>query len=314
MRIACYGVRPNEIDFFEQLNIYHYELSLYEELLTHDNIESAMAHDAVLLRGNCIADEINLAKMQKYGIRYVFTRTVGVNHINLQAAADFGMTVARVPSYSPNAIAELSLTFAMMLLRNTAYTTIRTSFKDFRVDEQMFSREIRNCTVGIIGTGRIGLTEAVLFKGLGAKVIGYDIHQTEAAKKVLTFHSLEELLAKSDIVSIHVPHIPGENDQMINEGFLAQMKRGSILINTAVFANETDVFFRSFKPWEMIPDPAIQQLVELYPRVLITPHVGSNTDEALSNMISTSFENFREIIETGKTKNEVSLPKARQLK
>lgn len=267
MRIACYGVRPNEIDFFEKLNIYHYDLSLYEELLTHDNIVSAKDHDAVLLRGNCIADETNLAKMQEYGICYVFTRTVGVNHIDLQAAADFGMTVARVPSYSPNAIAELSLTFAMMLLRNTAYTTIRTSFKDFRVDEQMFSREIRNCTVGIIGTGRIGLTEAVLFKGLGAKVIGYDIHQTEAAKKVLTFHSLEELLAKSDIVSIHVPHIPGENDQMINEGFLAQMKKGSILINTArgelqdneailralksnhlagfatdVFANETEVF------------------------------------------------------------------------
>ncbi len=169
--------------FFEKLNIYHYDLSLYEELLTHDNIVSAKDHDAVLLRGNCIADETNLAKMQEYGIRYVFTRTVGVNHIDLQAAADFGMTVARVPSYSPNAIAELSLTFAMMLLRNTAYTTIRTSFKDFRVDEQMFSREIRNCTVGIIGTGRIGLTEAVLFKGLGAKVIGYDIHQTEAAKK-----------------------------------------------------------------------------------------------------------------------------------
>ena len=142
----------------------------------------------------------------------------------------------------------------------------------------------------------------------------------------MTFHSLEELLAKSDIVSIHVPHIPGENDQMINEGFLAQMKKGSILINTArgeLQDNEailralksnhlagfaTDVlqmkqrFFRSFKPWETIPDPAIQQLVEMYPRVLVTPHVGSNTDEALSNMISTSFENFREIIETGKTK------------
>ncbi len=100
MRIACYGVRPNEIDFFEKLNIYHYDLSLYEELLTHDNIVSAKDHDAVLLRGNCIADETNLAKMQEYGIRYVFTRTVGVNHIDLQAAADFGMTVARVPSYS----------------------------------------------------------------------------------------------------------------------------------------------------------------------------------------------------------------------
>ena len=141
-----------------------------------------------------------------------FTRTVGVNHIDLQAAADFGMTVARVPSYSPNAIAELSLTFAMMLLRNTAYTTIRTSFKDFQWMSKclVVKSEIRNCTVGIIGTR--------------SKVIGYDIHQTEAAK-VLTFHSLEELLAKSDIVSIHVPHIPGENDQMINEGFLAQMKK-----------------------------------------------------------------------------------------
>ena len=74
-------------------------------------------------------------------------------------------------------------------------------------------------------------------------------------------------------------------------------------------------FFLILKPWETIPDPAIQQLVELYPRVLITPHVGSNTDEALSNMIfEQSFMNFHEIIETGKTKNEVSLPKARQLK
>lgn len=332
-KIACYGVRPNEVPFFEDLNKYNYDLTLVEGLLTHDNIETAQGHDAVLLRGNCVADRQNLTKLKEYGIKYVFTRTVGFNHIDLEAASEYHMEVARVPSYSPNAIAELSLTLAMMLLRNTAYTTNRTSYKNFVVDSQMFSREIRNCTVGIIGTGKIGLTEAKLFKGLGAEVLGYDVYESDVAKEVLSFRSLDQLLAESDIVSIHVPYFPGQNDQMINSEFLSKMKPNSILINTArgelqdneailkaiedqhlagfatdVFANEKDLFFKAFEPWQALPDPTVQKLVDLYPRVLVTPHVGSNTDEALSNMIETSFKNFNEILTTGKTANVVALP------
>lgn len=332
-KIACYGVRPNEVPFFQSLNKYNYELTLVEELLTHQNIQTAQHHDAVLLRGNCIADRQNLSKMAEYGIKYVFTRTVGFNHIDLEAAAEYKMEVARVPSYSPNAIAELSLTLAMMLLRNTAYTTNRTSFKNFIVDSQMFSREIRNCTVGVIGTGKIGLTEAKLFKGLGAKVIGYDVFESDAAKEVLEFKNLDALLAESDIVSIHVPYFPGKNDKMINAEFLSKMKEDAILINTArgelqdneailealetnqigafgtdVFANEKDLFFKKFSPWQALPDPTVQKLVDLYPRVLVTPHIGSNTDEALANMVETSFENFNEILTTGKTANAVELP------
>lgn len=213
IKIACYGVRPNEVPFFNDLNKYNFELTLIEDLLLHDNIETAKGHDAVLLRGNCVADEINLAKMNDFGIKYVFTRTVGFNHINLDEAKKYEMLVARVPSYSPNAIAELALTLAMSLLRNTTYTTNRTAQGNFKVDSQMFSKEIRNCTVGIIGTGRIGLTEAGLFKGLGANVLGYDVFQSDAAKEVVTFKEMDELLAESDIVSIHVPYFPGQNDQ-----------------------------------------------------------------------------------------------------
>ncbi|WP_086349043.1 2-hydroxyacid dehydrogenase [Candidatus Enterococcus clewellii] len=336
-KIACYGVRPNEVAFFNQLNIYNYELTLIEGLLTHDNIDTAQGHDAVLLRGNCVADSQNIDKFKEYGIKYVFTRTVGFNHIDLEAAAKYEMRVTRVPSYSPNAIAELSLTLAMMLLRHTAYTTMRTSYKNFIVNEEMFSKEVRNCTVGIIGTGKIGLTEASLFKGLGAHVIGYDIYQPDAAKEVLTFKALDELLAESDIVSLHVPFIPGENDQMINAEFLAKMKPGAILINTArgelqdneailnalesnhlagfgtdVFANEKDLFFKAFQPWQALPDGTVQRLIDLYPRVLVTPHIGSNTDEALSNMITTSFENFNDILTTGTSVNELELPKVSQ--
>ncbi|MGY3767063.1 2-hydroxyacid dehydrogenase [Vagococcus vulneris] len=332
-KIACYGVRPNEKPFFEKLNKYGYDLTLIEDLLTPENGDTFKGHDAVLLRGNCTANYNNIKKMANEGIKYVFTRTVGFNHIDLEAAADYNMKVARVPSYSPNAIAELSLTLAMMLLRSTAYTTARTARKNFKVDAQMFSKEIRNCTVGIIGTGRIGLTEAGLFNGLGAKVLGYDIFQSDAAKEVLEFKELDDLLKESDIVSLHVPYFPGQNDKMVNSEFISKMKDGAILINTArgelqdeeailagleshklagfgtdVFANEQTMFFKEFADGDLLPNKTIQLLLDLYPRVLVTPHVGSNTDEALSNMIETSFENFNDILTNGETKNAVELP------
>lgn len=334
LKVVCYGVRPNEKEYFERLNKYNFELVLVEELLTHENVETAAGMDAVILRGNCVADRQNIKQIASYGVKYLFTRTVGFNHIDLEAAADYQLEVARVPSYSPNAIAELSLTLAMSLLRHTAYTTHKTANRDFRVDSRMFSKEIRNCTVGILGTGKIGLTEAKLFKGLGANVLGYDVYQSDEAKKVVTFKELNDLLAESDIVSIHVPYFPGQNDQMVNAAFIHKMKDHAILINTArgelqdnrailealqsnkldgvatdVFADESSIFFRKFDHPSEIEDPTIQALIDLYPRVLITPHIGSNTDEALSNMIETSFQNLHEMQLYGETENAVQLPK-----
>lgn len=332
-KVVCYGVRPNEVEYFNKLNKYGYELTLVESLLNDENVYEAEGKDAVLTRGNCKASRRNIEIIAGFGIKYLFTRTVGFNHIDLQAAADFGLSVARVPGYSPNAIAELSLTLAMSLLRHTAYTTAKTASYDFRVDATMFSKEIRNCTVGIIGTGKIGVTEAQLFKGLGAKVLGYDVFQSEYAKEVVEFVELDELLAQSDIVSLHVPYFPGQNDKMIDAAFISKMKDGAILINTArgelqdneaileavqsgkldgygtdVFANEASFFFKSFENGDSIPDQTVRQLVDLYPKVLVTPHVGSNTDEALSNMIEYSFDNFNEILTTGKTQNALELP------
>lgn len=330
LKVACYGVRSNEVPYFNKLNKYKYELTLIEELLTHDNIETAKNMDAVILRANCIADEENIKKLNDYGVKYLFTRTVGFSHIDLVAARKYNMLVARVPSYSPNAIAELSLTLSMMLLRNTAYTSNRTSKHNFIVDKQMFSKEIRNCTVGIIGTGKIGLTEAKLFKGLQARVIAYDVYQSDEAKEVVEFVELDELLKQSDIVSLHIPHFPGENDRFINREFISKMKDKAILINTArgelqdneaileallsnklegfatdVFANEGAIFFKDFSNKDKMPDETVEKLIDLYPRVLVTPHIGSNTDEALSNMIETSYENLNDVLTTGSTVNLV---------
>lgn len=336
LKVVCYGVRPNEVPFFEKLNKYNFELRLVEELLNHDNIDTAEGMDAVILRGNCVADRQNIAKMSEYGIKYVFTRTVGFNHIDLQAAADYNMSVARVPGYSPNAIAELSLTLAMSLLRHVSHTVNKTSKYDFRVDGAMFSKEIRNCKVGIIGTGKIGLTEAKLFRGLDADVYGYDVFQSEEAKHVVKFVEMDDLLEKCDIVSLHVPYFPGKNDKMVNAEFISKMKDGAILINTArgelqdneaileaiksgkldgfgtdVFANEAAFFFKNFENGDEISDQTVRELVDLYPKVLVTPHIGSNTDEALSNMIEISYDNLNDVLTTGSTANAIELPVAK---
>ena len=329
-KVTCYGVRKNEVEFFHKLNKYGYELNLVENLMSKENVEEAKGSDAVIVRGVCAANAENLETLSSYGIQYVFTRAAGINNIDLKTAEKLGIKVARVPGYSPNAIAELSLTLAMMLLRHTAYTVERTAKYDFRVTPTMFSKEIRNCKIGIIGVGKIGLTEAKLFKGLGAEVLGYDVYQSDEAKEVVKFVELDELLSESDIVSLHMPYIAGQNDKFVNTEFISKMKTGAILINTArgelqsneavldalranklggygtdVFDNESKLFFKNHENGDQIHDQVVRQIIDFYPKVLVTPHIGSNTDEALSNMIETSFDNLNEILTTGNCKNSV---------
>ncbi len=329
-KVTCYGVRKNEVEFFHKLNKYGYELNLVENLMSKENVEEAKGSDAVIVRGICAANAENLEMLSSYGIQYVFTRAAGINNIDLKTAEKLGIKVARVPGYSPNAIAELSLTLAMMLLRHTAYTVERTAKYDFRVTPTMFSKEIRNCKVGIIGVGKIGLTEAKLFKGLGAEVLGYDVYQSDEAKQTVKFLELDDLLEQSDIISLHMPYIAGQNDKFVNTEFISKMKTGAILINTArgelqsneavldalksnklggyatdVFDNESKLFFKNHENGNQIHDQVVRQIIDFYPKVLVTPHIGSNTDEALSNMIETSFDNLNEILTTGKCKNSV---------
>lgn len=331
LNVVCYGVRDAERSLFKQLNTHGFNLHLVEELLNDTNYIEAKGMDAVIIRGNCLANRVNIDHFASFGINFLLTRTVGTNHIDLEAAHEYGMQVAYVPFYSPNAIAELSITLAMMLLRRTTHTTNKTAAYNFTIDRFMFSKEVRNCTVGIIGVGNIGLTEANLFRGLGATVIGNDLFPSEEAKEVIEFKPLDDLLAQSDIISIHIPYIPGENDQFINGKFIDKMKKGAILINTArgelqdneailaalrskkisgfgtdVLPDETTIFNKNFNSEPLLLDVTVKALLDLYPRVIITPHIGSNTDEAVSNMIETSYDNLYKMVNQFDCKNILS--------
>lgn len=330
IQVVCYGVRPTEVPYFHEINKkFGFDLKLVTLGLNHENVKEAIGAKAIMVRGNCMADARNLALLEESGLEYVLTRTVGFDHVDLEKAKELGLKVARVPGYSPNAISELAVTHAMMLLRHTAYAVSRTANRNFTVDETMFSREIRNCTVGVLGTGRIGLTSAQLFKGLGANVIAYDVFESEAAKEVVTYKPLEEVLAEADIITVHVPYFKGQNDHFINDEFIAKMKQDAILVNTArgelqdieaiirgiesgklggyatdVLEGEREIFFKDFEG-QAIPNKVYERLVSLYPKVLVTPHIGSYTDEALTNMIEISLENLTVLLEEEECNNQI---------
>ncbi|WP_368486697.1 NAD(P)-dependent oxidoreductase [Spiroplasma sp. DGKH1] len=330
IKMVCYGVRKTERVFFENLNKdYGYQLTLIEEYLTKDNIDTVKGHNAVMVRANCDCGAENLLKMKEYGVKYLLTRTVGYNHIDLPKAHELGFEMANVPSYSPNAVSELAVSMGNALLRNLFYMADRERQTNFKVDDFMFAKEIRNSTIGIVGTGRIGFEAAKAWKGMGARVLGYDLYPNDKVSETLEYVDLDTLVKESDLISFHCPYIKEQNHHMINKEFISKMKKGAVLINAArgplmdsaavyeavktnhlkgvgldVLENEGSVFFKDFNG-DKTGDDMTNKLLELYPRVIITPHVGSYTDEAVKNMIETTYENLKIILTGQELKNRI---------
>ncbi|EFG56144.1 D-isomer specific 2-hydroxyacid dehydrogenase, catalytic domain protein [Lactobacillus amylolyticus DSM 11664] len=142
-------------------------MKLIEEYLTRDDAEMAQDCDAVLIRGNCLCDAENLKKFKSYGINWVFTRTVGYNHFDLQAAKKLGISIARVPNYSPFAVANLAFTLGENLVHHVAEASYEVHLGDFIMHPQYFATEFNRLTIGIFGAGKIGVAEAKLWDGIG---------------------------------------------------------------------------------------------------------------------------------------------------
>ena len=330
-KIICFGVRDYEIPYFEELGKkYHYELILKSQFLNTENYKDALGYPIVMVRGNCVVDYPSMKDLALHGLKYYLTRTAGYNHVDLKACKDFKIEAAFVPGYSPNAISELALSLSMMLLRNLAYTTNLTSKGQYKVTNQMFSREVRGCTIGILGCGRIGCTTATLFKGLGAKVIGYDSYISDKAKALIEFKSLDDFFKESDIICVHMAYIKGVNDNFISADLISKMKKDAIIVNVArgevldleaalkavkegklaglaldVISDEKSLFFKNFDDPKHMDTPLHQDLIDLYPKVLVTPHIASSTDKALIDMIEVSLKNMDEYFEKGTCVNSL---------
>lgn len=327
-KIICFGVRDYEIETFNLLGKkYQYELVLSDEYVNNNNYECAVGYEIIMVRANCDLNKSTLEKLKAHGLKVILTRSVGYNHLDILACKELNIEVAYVPGYSPTSVAELAVTLTMMLVRNTAYTVSRTSKCDFRVTSQMFSKEINSLTIGIIGLGRIGYAAYKLFAGLGANVIAYDLYPNYDKYPDVEFKSLEEVQSLSDVISLHIPYIKGVNDAFINKDFISKLKEGAMIINTArgelidsnalvealesnylacaaidVLPNEKELFF---KEYQMGTNGLYDKMINLYPRLLITPHVGSATNKALHDMIEISLQNMDEYFLTNTCKNSL---------
>ncbi len=331
MKVAVFSVKPYDRQFFELINAnYGHDLTFFEPRLTPETAVLAEGFSCVCVFINDRLNEETLRTIARQGTKYIALRCAGFNNVDLKVAAELGMQVVRVPAYSPYAVAEHAVGLVLMLNRKLyrAYNRVRDD--DFSLDG-LLGFDLHGCTVGVVGTGKIGQCFAQIMKGFGCHLLAYDIHQNPTCLDLgVKYVELSELLANSDVVSLHCPLFP-ETHYMINEQTLKLFKRGAMLINTSrgalidtnaviaaiksgqigylgidVYEEEEELFF------EDLSDTVIQddtfQLLQSYPNVVITAHQAFFTREALTNIAETTLANIRDLATGASCPNVVKAP------
>ncbi|MFC5473738.1 2-hydroxyacid dehydrogenase [Paraherbaspirillum soli] len=318
MKIAIFSAQSYDRHFLEEALSRHYgdgsvELMYHTESLTRQSVALAQDCCAVCVFVNDVLDAPVLEALASLGVRAVLMRCAGFNNLDVAVAAHLGMFVARVPSYSPEAVAEHTLALILTLNRHTHRAYARVREGNFALDGLLGST-LHGKTVGLIGIGKIGLAVARIFNGFGCRVLGYDpITSTEFAQ-LGTMTALPDLLAESDIVSLHCPLLESTH-YIIDNAALERMKPGAMLVNTSrgallntgavigalksrklgalaidVYEQESELFFQDHSA-DIITDDVFQRLIT-FPNVLVTGHQGFFTVEALREIAETTFSNL----------------------
>jgi D-lactate dehydrogenase len=248
------------------------------------------------------------------GVKHIALRSAGFNHVHLATCETLGMSVARVPAYSPHAVAEHAVALILMLNRQLHRAFNRTREHNFSLDGLM-GFDMAGKTVGVIGLGRIGQVFAKIMLGFSCRVLGFDpLGGAEAAKLGVTLVDLPQLLRESNIISLHCPLNPSTH-HLINAAAIAQMLKGVMIINTSrgaivdskaliaglksrhigavgldVYEEEGDLFFRDLSN-QVLQDDTLARLLT-FPNAVITAHQGFLTKEALHNIAETTLANL----------------------
>ncbi|MCD7833468.1 MAG: NAD(P)-binding domain-containing protein [Lachnospiraceae bacterium] len=230
MKIIAYEVREDEREHFDRFaKEYGAELILTEQVPTPENAFLASGCDGVTILGQGKIDSILLDGYKRLGIRCLSTRTIGYDHINLAYAKKIGLPVCNA-FYDPNGVAEYTVMLMLLCLRHYKAALWRAQVNDYSL-QGLYGRELRNLTVGILGTGRIGTQAAKILSGFGCRILGFDHHMGKASEW-LTYTDLDTLYQESDIITIHLS-LNDQTRHMINSNSIARMKDNVILINCA---------------------------------------------------------------------------------
>ncbi|HLO88559.1 MAG TPA: 2-hydroxyacid dehydrogenase [Nostocaceae cyanobacterium] len=336
MKVAVFSTKSHDRQFLEAANrTAKHELVFFESRLNQDTAILAAGYPAVCVFVNDEVDAPTLEILAKQGTRLIALRCAGFNNVDLKAAAKLGMTVVRVPAYSPYGVAEHAVGMILSLNRkiHRAYNRVREG--NFALDG-LLGFNLYESTVGIIGTGKIGLILGQIMQGFGCNLLAYDVYQNPEFEQLGgKYVDLSELFTKSDIISLHCPLIP-QTHHIINAAAIDQMKPGVMIINTSrgglidtqavieglksgkigylgidVYEQESELFFENLSD-SIIQDDIFQRLTT-FPNVLVTGHQAFFTKEALENIADTTLTNISYIENGLFCENEVKIPQEKVL-
>ena len=323
MKLAFFDTKKYDITSFDkQLEAANIEVKYFETHLNEDTVSLAQGFDAVCVFVNDVVNEAVVEKLYEYGIRVIVLRCAGFNNVDVKACAG-KIQVFRVPAYSPYAVAEHAMALLLTINRHTHRAYART--RDFNFSLANLSGfDLYGKTVGIIGTGKIGKVFANICKGFGMNILAYDKYPDSNLD--VKYVELDELFAKSDIISLHCP-LTFDTYHMINAMAIKTMKSGAVIINTSrgglvdtdalingllsrkvgaacldVYEEEADVFFED-RSGNILEDDKLVRLIAM-PNVIVTSHQAFLTKEALDNIAATTVDNlvkFRDGIENPNT-------------
>lgn len=324
IKIAFFDAKPYDIAFFDAENKkYGFEIKYFESRLSFDTALLAAGFDAVCVFVNDHLDAATIDRLYDQGLRLAVLRCAGFNNVDLEAAKG-KLTVLRVPAYSPHAVAEYALALILTLNRKTHKAYQRTRENNFRING-LLGFDLCGKTIGIIGTGKIGLTFIEVLSGLGMRILAYDSFPNAELQEQygFTYADLDTLYQESDIISLHCP-LTDQTYHMINEESLSKMKDGIMLINTGrgalidskaliaalkskkigsaaldVYEEEENYFFEDISD-EVMEDDTLARLLS-FNNVLITSHQGFFTKEAEQNIATVTLKNVDAFFHRGDT-------------
>jgi D-lactate dehydrogenase len=328
VRIAVFSARTYDRRFLDEANAAHeHDLTYFDARLEDVTAPLAEGFEAVCPFVNDRVDAVTIEQLAAGGTRLLTLRSAGFNHVDLEAAEAQGITVARVPAYSPYAVAEHTVALMLAVERKIPRASNRVRDGNFSLDG-LLGFDLRNKRIGIIGTGKIGQIVARIMRGFGCSIRAFDPVRNDDVRDLgVRYVDLDTLLAECDVITLHCPLTP-ETFHLIDEEALRKVKPGVMIVNTSrgplidtpaviealkdgrighlaldVYEEEGDLFFEDLSD-RVIQDDVFSRLLT-FPNVLITAHQAFFTEEALRNIAETTLGNATAFAAGGPSGNEV---------
>ncbi|MDR1933407.1 MAG: D-lactate dehydrogenase VanH-A [Spirochaetales bacterium] len=312
LKILAYTRRKDEAVFFEKFSRqYGVDVTEREEIPTEQT--AALAEGCPAL--SIITTPMNarvLTALYDRGVRFISTRSIGYDHIDVKTAKELGIRIGNV-SYAPDAVSNYAVMFILMAIRNIKNIARLALAQDYSIQSGFVQgRILQNLTVGIAGTGRIGRRVIDHLSGFGCEILAYDKYEDEYLRRRVNYVSWDEMCARCDVISLHMP-AARDNIHIVNAASLARMKDGVVIINTArgalidtaafmdavesgkvgaaaldVVEEEGCLYYNNLRG-RVLPNRDIA-ILKSYPNVILTPHTAFYTDQSISDMVENSIK------------------------